>query len=54
MQHLKVLVPVMIMVMPVIEKPVSDTPEAVSAACSITVGCWRNRRKRLRGGRLTR
>jgi hypothetical protein len=32
MQHMEVLVPVMIMVVPVIEKPISDTPEAVGAA----------------------
>jgi hypothetical protein len=30
----------LIMVMLVIVEPVSDTPEAVSAACSITVRCW--------------
>ena len=35
-----VLVPVMIVVVPMIEKPVGDTPEAVSAACSVTVRCW--------------
>jgi hypothetical protein len=42
LQHLEVLVPVMIMVMPVIANLVGDTPEAVSAACSITVRCWGN------------
>jgi hypothetical protein len=36
---MEVLVPVMIIVVPVIAKPVSDTPEAVSAACSIKVRC---------------
>jgi hypothetical protein len=34
-----VLVPVMIMVMPVIAKPVSDAPDAVGAARSTKVRC---------------
>jgi hypothetical protein len=32
MQHMEVVVPVLIMAMPVIAEPVSDTPEAVGAA----------------------
>jgi hypothetical protein len=34
-----VLVPVMIMVVPVIEKPVRNATDAVGAACSIKVRC---------------
>jgi hypothetical protein len=38
-QHLEVPVPVLIMVVPVIERPVRDATDAVGAACSTQVRC---------------